>query len=100
MMFPILIREDAPFTREQITLHLEERRIETRPMVSILDQPYYQERFGVDLEERYPVARWIDRRGFYIGCHPELTDAMVSYVLETFEEFLREASTRGAGKSL
>ena len=89
MMFPILIREAAPFDRESITLFLEERQIETRPMVSILDQPFYRRRFGEDIEKRYPVARAIARRGFYIGCHPEITPPVRDYVLESFGEFFQ-----------
>lgn len=92
MMFPVLIKEDAPFTRDQITLHLEERKIETRPMVSILDQPYYRTLFGEDLEDRYPVARWIQRCGFYVGCHPEMSEPIVQYVLRTFEQFLSRSN--------
>ena len=88
MMFPILIGDRAPFTREQLTLHLEERKIETRHMVSLLDQPFYQERFGRRSPEEYPVARAIEERGFYIGCHPEMTDPVVDYVLSAFEDFL------------
>jgi len=87
MMFPVVVREDAPFSREALTLFLEERMIETRNMVSVLDQPYYRKRLGDDIEDHYPVARWIDRCGFYVGCHPEMSDAVVDYVLETFEEF-------------
>jgi perosamine synthetase len=94
MMFPILIREDAPFTRDQLTLYLEERKIETRPMVSILDQPYYRALFGEDLESQYPVAGRIQRSGFYIGCHPEMSDGIVQYVLGVFEEFLTRAGGR------
>jgi dTDP-4-amino-4,6-dideoxygalactose transaminase len=41
MMYTVLVRQDAPFTREDITFFLEKHNIETRTMVSILDQPYY-----------------------------------------------------------
>ncbi len=96
MMFPILVREDAAFSRESLTLFLEERLVETRNMVSVLDQPYYRKLYGDDIEDRYPVARWIDRCGFYVGCHPEMTDPVVDYVLQIFEEFF--ASVPGKGR--
>jgi dTDP-4-amino-4,6-dideoxygalactose transaminase len=94
MVFPLLIKEDAGFTRSEITLFLEERMIETRPMVSILDQPYYQKLFGTDIEDRYPVARRIARDGFYVGCHPEMDDEIVEYVLGTFDEFFASRSAK------
>lgn len=90
MMFPMLIKENAGFTREDITLFLEERMIETRPMVSILDQPYYRDLFGKDTEDRYPVAQRIARDGFYIGCHPEMTGEILAYVLAAFDEFFQQ----------
>jgi dTDP-4-amino-4,6-dideoxygalactose transaminase len=92
MMFPIVIRQDAPFGRDDITLFLEEHNVETRTMVSILDQPYFQKLFGNDIEERYPVARWIDRNGFYIGCHMGITADDVGYVGAVFDEFFNRHS--------
>jgi perosamine synthetase len=92
MMFTIVVQPDAPFTREDFTLYLEEHNIETRTMVSILDQPYYHELFGKDIEEQYPVAKWIDRSGLYIGCHMELGDDEINYIGDVIEEFL---SSRG-----
>jgi dTDP-4-amino-4,6-dideoxygalactose transaminase len=95
MMFPLVIREGAPFSREALTLFLEERLVETRPMVSVLDQPYYRRLYGEEIEDQYPVARWIDQRGFYVGCHPEMTDPVVDYVLEAFEGFFAGVSGKG-----
>jgi len=89
MMFPVLIREAAPFTRQQLTLFLEERAIETRPMVSVLDQPFYRGLLGEGCEAGFPVAQAINQRGFYVGCHPEMTDPVVDYVVETFDAFCR-----------
>lgn len=90
MMFPVLIKKDAPFSREEITLFLEERMIETRPMVSVLDQPFYQKLFGKDIEKRYPVAEWINHYGFYIGCQPQITDEQIEYILGVFAEFFKK----------
>ena len=57
MMYPIIIKEGAPFDRETITLFLEEKGIETRHMVSLLDQPVYRQLLGEDIEDEYPVLR-------------------------------------------
>jgi dTDP-4-amino-4,6-dideoxygalactose transaminase len=88
MMFPVLLREDAPFDRDALTLHLEERGIETRPMVTVLNQPFYRSRLGADSERDYPVARGIALRGFYVGCHPEMDERAVERVVEAFAVFL------------
>lgn len=88
MMFPILLRKDVPFERDALTLHLEERGIETRPMVTVLNQPFYRARLGEDFEEGYPVAQAIALRGFYVGCHPEMDERAVARVVEAFAGFL------------
>jgi perosamine synthetase len=89
MMFPILIAKDASFNREELTLFLEEHNIETRTMVSLLDQPYYHQLFGAGIEERYPVAKWIDHNGFYIGSHMEMGEAEIEFIAKVFEEFFK-----------
>lgn len=85
MMYPIVVK--APIKRDELTLFLEENNIETRPMVPLLNQPYYQKIFGADLEDRYPVAKHINHQGFYIGCHPELTEEELQYIVDKFAEF-------------
>jgi perosamine synthetase len=89
MMYPILVRPDAGFTREDLTFELEQRNIETRTMVSILDQPFYRELFGLRLEDEYPVARWIDSAGFYIGCHMGMTPEELDFIGRSFDHFFR-----------
>ncbi len=81
MMFPMLIRENAPFTRKDITDYLAQCSIETRPMVSISNL------YLKHIEDRFPVAKSINERGFYIGCHPEMLDK-VGYVVEKVNGFL------------
>ena len=89
MMFPLVLADDAPFCREDLTLHLEECGIETRPMVTILNQPFYQQRYGSDFEHRFPVAERIARRGFYVGCHLEMTPAHVDRIVAAFADFFQ-----------
>jgi len=94
MVYPLLIQKDAPFTREQLTLFLEEHNIETRPLVSLLNQPYYHTLFGKNIEDKYPVAKWIDQNGFYIGCHLEMNEKEIEYIGKVFNEFLRLHTTQ------
>ncbi len=92
MMYPIVIK-DARIKRDELTLFLEENNIETRPMVPLSNQPFYKEIFGANLEDRYPVAKYINQYGFYIGCHPELTTVEIDYIAEKFAEFFNRNPT-------
>lgn len=67
---------------------LEDRGVETRDLLPLLNQPVYRELFG-DLEPRYPVARSLNRSGFYIGCHQYMTPSDADYVVEQFRAFFR-----------
>ena len=88
MMYPIVIRDDT-VSRDELIRFLEERQIETRYMLPLLNQPIYRRLFG-DLEPAYPVARAINAHGFYVGCHQGFTQEDLEYILETFEGFFRD----------
>ena len=88
MMFPILPRKGSGIRREDFVQHLERSNIETRPMLSLLNQPVYKELFG-DIEKDYPVAEYIDHNGFYIGCHHGLTDRDLQYVVKAIGDYLK-----------
>jgi CDP-6-deoxy-D-xylo-4-hexulose-3-dehydrase len=81
--FPLAVRPDAPFTREQIVRSLEASRIGTRLLFggNLLRQPAYQNvphrRIG-NLEN----ADFVMNQVFWVGVYPGLTDSHVSYMIE------------------
>lgn len=89
MFYPIIVRQDAPFSREDLVFYLEDRGIETRNLLPLLTQPIYLEIFG-DIIDQYPTAKWITDSGFYIGCHQELKTSDLDYVLSVFGQFFQE----------
>jgi GDPmannose 4,6-dehydratase len=88
MMYPIVIKETSPVKKAELVQYLEENNIETRDMLPLLNQPFYVEMFG-DLEPEYPVARWINKNGFYIGSHQMLTKENREHVVAVFREFFK-----------
>ena len=89
MMYPLVIKKNAPFTRREITNWLEKNNIETRPMMPLLNQPIYRKLFG-DLEADYPVAQWINSCGFYVGCHHGLQQAQLDKIINCIHSFWKE----------
>ena len=85
MLFPIVVTDNR-IRREDLVLFLEENMIETRPMMPLINQPYYKKIFG-DIEEQYPVACWINNNGFYIGCHQEFGEKELDYIIQVFNSF-------------
>ncbi|MEK7554901.1 MAG: DegT/DnrJ/EryC1/StrS family aminotransferase [Patescibacteria group bacterium] len=96
MMFPIVVKSPKVNIGE-LTAHLEEWNIETRPIFPLLDQPIYVKLFGNRLHE-YPAAANLNKNGFFIGCHVEMKPKDVDYILEVFRVFFKKAKM-GQGRS-
>jgi len=82
--FPIGVRPDAPFSRNQVTRHLEDRKVATRLLFggNLVRQPAYRGReFRVvgSLEN----ADFVMDQVFWIGVYPGLTPAAIEYIVET-----------------
>jgi perosamine synthetase len=85
MFYPLVIR-DPSIARADLIRHLEERGVETRYLLPLINQPVYRKRFG-NLDDDYPVAAHLNRTAFYVGCHVDVTDEDVAYIGRTFHEF-------------
>lgn len=90
MLYPIVL--DKKVDKVALVNFLEENGIETRDLLPLLDQPVYRNMFGRQLS-KYPVAKRLDKFGFYIGCHQYLTPDDVEYVADKFHEFFNRKRT-------
>tara|TARA_R110002094_G_scaffold114300_8_gene110185 strand:+ start:220 stop:1377 length:1158 start_codon:yes stop_codon:yes gene_type:complete len=84
MVYPILLAENMDANR--IIRELNDGGIEVRRMMPITTQPVVQKYFGSTLQTEFPNAKRINRQGFYVGVHPELTlhdiDAMSEIIIK------------------
>src|SRR5262249_38419027 len=87
MFFPIVVR-DRMVSRDSLVRHLEDHAIETRFLLPLINQPLYRRLFG-NLDASYPVAAHLNDHAFYIGCHPEMADDDVEYVIDCIHRFFR-----------
>ncbi len=87
--FPILIKEDAPFTRKELVNALESNGVETRAFMGgdLSVQPAYRDT-ECRTHEKMPNTVALRDRAFFIGCHPYLTRDHVDKVVATFKQFL------------
>ena len=86
MMFPIVLRDEP---KVDLVNFLEQNGVETRDMLPLTNQPVYHRLLGWG-EDDYQVAQWINRNGFYVGCHQDLTEFDLDYMAELFERFFRQ----------
>ena len=88
--FPILVREDAPFTRAEIVDYLEEHKIATRMLFggNVTKQPAYE-------DVRYSVIGSLKNTDlvmnnlFWIGVYPGMKCEMITYMINSVDEFIR-----------
>src|ERR1700692_4899633 len=90
--FPIGVREEAPFRREDLVRALEANKIGTRLLFggNLLRQPAYQ-----DCEYRVagelPNTDFVMNNVFWVGVYPGLTAPMLDYVAQTITGFIAES---------
>ena len=95
LAFPILINDDAPFSRREFQIFLEERNIQTRVVFTgnILRQPMVkniEKRHGD--ESSYPISDKVMRDGVLLPLHHGLTKEMFDRLHETIDTFIKQFS--------
>ncbi len=97
--FPIGVREDAPFKREDMIRALEAKKIATRLLFggNLLRQPAY-EGCEVRVAGPLPNSDFVMNNVFWIGVYPGLTKPMLDFVAEVMTGFRSNASRHGLQK--
>ena len=90
MMFPLVMKNEP---KTEIVNFLEQSGIETRDMLPLINQPFYQKLFGIN-EDDYPIAKWINQNGFYIGCHQGISEDENAYIVSVFENYFQKRSIK------
>jgi CDP-4-dehydro-6-deoxyglucose reductase, E1 len=89
--FPLTVREDAPFTRQQLIQHLEDHKVRTRLLFggNVLRQPAFSA-----IERRVignlAQADRVMNGTFWIGVYPGITPEMIQYVVDVFEHWMKK----------
>ncbi|MBU1203717.1 MAG: DegT/DnrJ/EryC1/StrS family aminotransferase [Nanoarchaeota archaeon] len=83
MMFPVVLHNES---KERFVNYLESKGIETRDMLPLVNQPVYKKFFGLR-ENMFPIADWINKNGFYIGCHQDISEEEIQHIIKVFHEF-------------
>lgn len=89
--FPIVIKEKAPFSRQDIVNYLEGNSIETRPFFAgcLPDQPAFHNK-TIKVVGDLPVSRWLRDNAFFIGCHPGIGKEEREYITGKLSSFLNK----------
>lgn len=89
--FPIILKDNAPFTVKDITSYLSKHQIENRPIIAgnMARHPGVQlfpHRIGSDLH----TADTVMKNGFAIACHHAVDARAREYIVNTIHSFIAE----------
>tara|TARA_R110001592_G_scaffold45542_8_gene145644 strand:- start:2101 stop:3240 length:1140 start_codon:yes stop_codon:yes gene_type:complete len=78
--YPVITKD-----RDKIIKKLQDANIEVRPMIcgSMGTQPFYVKRYG---RKELPNVSMVDKYGFYIPNHPELTRKQINKIVKIIKE--------------
>ena len=86
--FPVILKEKAPFRRDELTSYLERNGIETRTLYASMPTQCAGFKFLGYRMGDFPEAEYIGRMGFHIGVHQDLNKRHMDYFLSAVRRFL------------
>jgi len=92
--FPIAVKPDAPFSRDQLTRHLDANKIGTRLVFAgnLLRQPAY-EGWEYRVVGELTNTDFVMNQVFWVGVYPGLTPPMLDFIAETILKFGEQSAT-------
>jgi CDP-6-deoxy-D-xylo-4-hexulose-3-dehydrase len=94
LAYPLIVKEDAPFTRTDMQIYLEKRNIQTRVVFTgnILRQPGYKNIDCIGSADDFVNADNVMRGGILLALHHGVTDEMMSHVHNSCSDFIASYS--------
>ncbi|MCX6732307.1 MAG: DegT/DnrJ/EryC1/StrS family aminotransferase [Candidatus Roizmanbacteria bacterium] len=89
--FPLIVKSDAPFTRNELTEYLEKNKIGTRNIFSgnLLRHPAYSQlKNKIKIVGAHKNADIVMNSAFWLGVWSGITQDMMEYVKETIIKFI------------
>lgn len=93
--FLITVKDDARFTRNELTKYLEDNKIQTRNLFAgnLLKHPAFEQYIdGIDYRVigDLSVTDTIMNATFWIGVYPGMTNEKLQYMIDTIKEFVNK----------
>lgn len=90
--FPIVVRDQAPFTKLDLVTYLEDHKIATRSIFAgnLTRHPAYLGHPQIRKVGELKNSDKLMNDAFWVGVYPGITSPMLKYVQDTFVSFLRQ----------
>jgi CDP-6-deoxy-D-xylo-4-hexulose-3-dehydrase len=88
--FMVVVRDDAPFTKQELVVYLEDHKIGTRGLFAgnLLRHPAYLGRKDYRVSGTLVNSDTVMHNGFWIGVYPGITPEHLSYMKQCIQTFL------------
>ena len=97
LAYPLVIKKPNLISRAEVRSFLQSKGIETRPLFGCIptQQPAY-EKLRFKYKGKLPVAEYLGRNGFYLGCHQYLSREDLKYIAGALIEIGEECKRKTA----
>ena len=87
--FPIILKKNAKFTRDELVIYLDNHGIDTRDLFSSMPTqcPGFAY-LGYKLGD-FPNAEYVGNNGIHIGVHQDIGKAEIDYIFRTLGSFIK-----------
>ena len=91
--YPVVLADDAPFTRDELVKYFESKKIRCRLFFAgnITRHPAFKGK-GIIIGE-LPISDYLMKNAFLIACHPALTDTNIKYIGDILRTFIKSKTS-------
>lgn len=93
--FSIVLREDSPFSRDDLISKFKEKNIECRPIVTgnFLNNKEVLKYFDYEASGNFDNAEYIDNKGLFVGNHHTDISEEILYLHRSISELIAKTNT-------
>lgn len=88
--FPLIIKESAPFTRNQVVDFLTKNGIDTRDLFASIPTQCKGYNFMKYRQGDFPEAEYAGNNGLHLGVHQDIDEVAIEYIIQTVRKFINE----------
>lgn len=86
--FPFVVKEGAPFSRDELMIYLEHKGIDARTLFSSIPTQCGGYEFMGYKSGDFPNAEHIGKNGIHIGVHQDVSESNIEWFINSIEDFI------------
>lgn len=95
---PIILKESAPFTRDELVIYLERNGVDSRNLFQSMPTQCAGFSFLGHKSGQFPEAEYVADCGLHIGVHQDINKEHINYLNEVLDSFIKPQKARKTGR--